>query len=154
MDTNRTIDDAMLSAYLDGELMAQDLRDVRAALATDPALAARLAALHRVNELVVRHAKALDATPLPAGVLGLLQPDAAPSANRAGNATVVQGPWQRWSRHGGVQLALAASLVLALGLAFTSLLEPLPADLPSWAALTALARTGQQATPGRPSPEA
>jgi negative regulator of sigma E activity len=145
MNTRRTIDDDMLSAYLDGELPAQDLRDVRTALAKDPALAARLAALQSVNDLVLRHAKALDATPLPASVLSLLQ--AADQAEAAGmqsahahhahaGATIVQGPWQRWSRHAGAQLALAATLVLALGLALNNLLEPAKAELPALAAYT------------------
>jgi hypothetical protein len=48
----------------------------------------------------------------------------------------VQGPWQRWSRHAGAQLALAASLVLALGLTLNNLLEPAPATLPALAAYT------------------
>ena len=145
MNTNRIIDDDMLSAYLDGELPAQDLRDVRAALANDPALAARLAALQSVNDLVLRHAKALDSTPLPASVLSLLQ--AAGQAEAAGlqsahahhahaGATIVQGPWQRWSRHAGAQLALAATLVLALGLALSNLLDPSQPELPALAAYT------------------
>jgi hypothetical protein len=132
----------MLSAYLDGELPAQDLRDVRAALANDPALAARLAALQSVNDLVMRHAKALDATPLPASILSLFQTadqaDAGrePSVTNSNTAKIVQGPWQRWSRHAGAQLALAASLVLALGLALNNLLDPAQPELP---ALTAYA---------------
>jgi anti-sigma-K factor RskA len=142
MNTDRIIDDAMLSAYLDGELSAQDLREVRAALAIDRALAARLAALQRVNELVVRHAKALDATPLPAGVLELLQP----KAPQATTATIVQGPWQRWSRHAGAQLALAASLVLALGLTLNNLLEPAPAALPALAAYAEQLDTSRSGT--------
>jgi anti-sigma factor RsiW len=133
MNTNRIIDDDMLSAYLDGELPAQDQRDVRLALASDPALAARLAALQRVNDLVLRHAKALDSTPMPASVLALLRTDAAEKTPVATRAKVVQGPWQRWSRHTGAQLALAASLVLALGLALNNLLDPVESELPALA---------------------
>ena len=133
MNSDRNIDDAMLSAYLDGELSAQQLRDVRTALAADPALAERLEAMQRVNELVVRHAQALDASPLPSAVVDMLKADGAKPAQAATTATVVQGPWQRWSRHAGVQLALAASLVLALGLTLNNLREPVPADLPAFA---------------------
>ncbi len=43
------ISDEMLSAYLDGELDAGTARRVDAALTTDPALAARIAALDAVN---------------------------------------------------------------------------------------------------------
>lgn len=140
MNTKREIDDVMLSAYLDGELPAQDLLNVRAALARDPALAARLAALQEVNTLVVHHARALDATPFPTSVLALLQPEARPTA------TVVQGPWQRWSRHAGAQLALAASLVLALGFALNNLFEPVPSELPAFAAYANLLDTAPSGT--------
>jgi hypothetical protein len=136
MNTNRIIDDDMLSAYIDGELPAQDQRDVRVALANDPALATRLAALQSVNDLVLRHANALDATPLPASVLSLLKTEASDSKPVMVSAKVVQGPWQRWSRHTGAQLALAASLVLALGLALNNLLDPAEAELPALAAYT------------------
>jgi hypothetical protein len=146
MNTQRNIDDAMLSAYLDGELPAQDLRDVRTALAADPALAARLAALLEVNELVLRHARALDATPLPASVLELLQNTQSESAQPMPTATIVQGPWQRWSRHAGARLALAASLVLALGLALNNLFEPVPAELPAFAAYAELLDTSPSGT--------
>ncbi len=125
MNTLRTIDDDMLSAFLDGELPAEEIQAVRAALANDAALAARLATLQRVNDLVTRHAQALDATPLPSRTLSLLQ-------SAGTTATVVQGPWQRWSRHAGAQLALAATLVLTLGVAVSYLRSP--AELPALAA--------------------
>jgi len=143
MNTNRTIDDDMLSAYLDGELPEQDLLRVRTALANDPVVAARLAALQRVNDLVLRHARALDATPVPASVLALLEAAEQTFSEtetgqsftaHSGGAKVVQGPWQRWSRHTGAQIALAASLVLALGLALNNLLTPAPLELPVLAA--------------------
>ncbi len=131
MNTNRMIDDDMLSAFLDGELPAQDILAVRTALANDPALAERLAALQRVNDMVARHAKALDATPLPSRVLALLDTTAAQPT-----ATILQGPWQRWTRHAGAQLALAASLVLGLGVAVNYLRSPAPAELPALATYT------------------
>lgn len=134
MNGNTKIDDTMLSAYLDGELPPQELLAVRAAVEADPALAARLDALRSVDALVARHARALDDTPLPAALLAMLQNDAAPSATPA---NVVHGPWQRWSRANGIRLALAASLVLALGLVLTKPFAPLPSDLPPLAAYAA-----------------
>jgi hypothetical protein len=131
---NTRINDDMLSAFLDGELPEQELQAVRAAVASDPVLADRLAALRRVNELVTRHASALDPTPLPATVLALLQTE---SVSAAPKATVLQGPWQRWSRHAGARMALAAGLVLTLAVAMNYLRTPAPGDLPALAAYTA-----------------
>ncbi|MGV3593149.1 MAG: anti-sigma factor family protein [Gammaproteobacteria bacterium] len=133
MNGNRTIDDTMLSAYIDGELPPQDADDVRAAVDADPLLAERLAALRSVDALVARHARALDDTPLPSSVLEMLQAEAAPQATVPA-ANVVRGPWQRWTRASGLHLALAASLVLALGLVLTKPFAPLPTDLPPLAA--------------------
>lgn len=127
---NATIDDTMLSAYLDGELPPQQMNAVRAALDAEPALAERLAALRSVDALVLRHARALDAIPLPDSVLGMLAEDSARTATTHASATVVQGPWQRWSRAGSVGLALAASLVVALGIVLTQPFAPLPSALP------------------------
>lgn len=130
MSSGRTIDDAMLSAWLDGELPEPDAREVRAALASDPRLAARLAALQQVDALVKRHAAALDATPLPSGVLAMLQDGSADSA-RAGN--VVQGPWQAWHARKPAYWALAAGLVLALAVALLQLPGLAPRTLPELA---------------------
>ena len=146
MNTNRIIDDDMLSAYIDGELPAQDQRDVRVALANDPALATRLAALQSINHLVLRHANALDATPLPVSVLSLLKAAASDSKPVSTNAKVVQGPWQRWSRHAGAQLALAASLVLALGLTLNNLLDPVESGLPALTAYASVLDTSPSGT--------
>ncbi len=152
MSSNRTIDDDMLSAYLDGELPAEEQQAVRAAVASDPVLAARLAALQSVNELVLRHAQALDVTPLPTGVLALLQTgdkteSPAPLLEDETSAKVVQGPWQGWSRRTGAKLALAASLVLALGLALINLLEAPASELPALAAYTQALETSPSGTP-------
>ncbi|MDY6984513.1 MAG: hypothetical protein SV422_15615 [Pseudomonadota bacterium] len=141
MNDKATIDDTMLSAWLDGELPPQQMAAVRAALDAEPALAERLAALRSVDALVLRHARALDATPLPASVLGMLADDSAQnSAQNAPtntSATVVQGPWQRWSRSSGAHVALAASLVLALVIVLTQPFAPLPSALPELAAYAA-----------------
>lgn len=151
MNGNATIDDTLLSAYLDGELPPQQMNAVRAALDAEPALAERLAALRSVDALVLRHARALDATPLPASVLGMLadesaQTVAAQTETPNTSAIVVQGPWQRWSRANGVYLALAASLVLALGVVLTQPFAPLPSALPGLAAYAAQLDTAASGT--------
>lgn len=145
MNGNRTIDDMMLSAYIDGELPQHDADDVRAAIEADPLLAERLAALRSVDALVARHAHALDDTPLPADVLAMLQAESTPQAS-APAANVVHGPWQRWTRASGVHLALAASLVLALGLVLTKPFAPLPSDLPPLAAYASQLDTSPSGT--------
>lgn len=146
MNGNATIDDTLLSAYLDGELPPQQMTAVRAALDAEPALAERLAALRSVDALVLRHARALDATPLPDSVLGMLAGDSAQTAATHASATVVQGPWQRWSRASGAGFALAASLVLALGIVLTQPFAPLPSALPELAAYAAQLDTAASGT--------
>ena len=69
-----TITDDMLSAYLDGELSADDRARVDAALAQDPALAARLKALDAATRRFADAIRETDKAPLPAGVEDLLRP--------------------------------------------------------------------------------
>lgn len=113
-----TIDDNLLSAFLDGELQEPQMQAVRAALASDPALAARLEALARVNVQVKQHARALDTRPLPAAVHALLQTD--PVVQPA-SGTALYRPWQDWRPRSARNLALAASIVGVLGFAVTYL---------------------------------
>lgn len=131
MNTQRSFDDTTLSAFIDGELPAHEMQAVNAELARDPALAQRYAALKLANDLVLQHARALDDVPLRAATLALLQPD----ATAAAPANVIQGPWRRWTH---VQRALAASLVIGIGLAVAYWQQPgSPDALPALAAYSA-----------------
>ena len=124
-----TINDALLSAYLDGELSAAELTTVKSALASQPAVAKRLSTLKLVNELAKSHARSIDTFPLPVRARKLLEEAARNgrlrdlSAGPASDATAVSDttsasnvvalrPRFRMS----TMLPIAAALVLAVGL--------------------------------------
>lgn len=102
------IDEAMLIAWVDGELDELSRRRVDRAVAEDPALAERLALHQRVRERLSGHYAPIAAEPVPAAMRALLQdsgkvvPFVRPAAPR----------WRVW----GVGSAIAASLVLGLGI--------------------------------------
>lgn len=126
-----TIDDALLSAYLDGELSGSDLAVVEAALANEPAVGKRLATLKLVNELMRGHAHSIDAIPLPAQIRALVE--SAPSRIHASEtpAPLVPAPVAKavpFYRRPAQWLPLAASVVLALGLGFGTLLKEQAAE--------------------------
>lgn len=122
MHTNDTpIGDELLSAWLDAELAPAERARVDAALAEQPALAARLEQLRQANWLTRQHAGAIDQHPLRPALQALL--GAAPAAELAVGATIlplrsrIARQWQQL-RQGPGALALAASLMLAVGLGF------------------------------------
>lgn len=123
------IDDELLSAWLDNELDAPEHQRVSAALAAQPALAERLQQLRLANELTRRHASAIDALPLPTALQSLLAQADTVAANAdqrgasadAANASVVQLPLRAARRWQPASLALAASVILTVGLAFNVL---------------------------------
>lgn len=111
-------DDAILMAYLDGELDAQEAAQVDAALARDPELAARVARQRRLDARVrTSHAAALE-EPMPDALVqfvlghGAASPAAEPTA--APSNVVAFPPRKRartlWTHLG----ALAAGVVLAV----------------------------------------
>jgi len=107
-----TLNDDVLSAYLDGELSADEMARVAAALANDPAAQARLAAFRRVQALVgAADVKAL--APAPASLAEALR--AAPVGGKA------RGGWFDGMRAAAEALfalprpALAAFALLLVG---------------------------------------
>lgn len=106
------IDEAMLIAWVDGELDEVTRRRVDRAVAEDPALAERLALHRRLRERVSGHYAPIEAEPVPAAMASLLEnsgkvvPFARPSASR----------WRNWGMVG----AVAASMVLGLGIGHLS----------------------------------
>jgi hypothetical protein len=131
MTTQHTIDDAMLSAYLDNELAAQDMRAVSEALAADPVLATRFNALQMADELVRQHARALDDIPLRPSTLALLQTDSGKVVPI--NRKVVNKSWRNWTP---VQRALAAGIVVVVAVV-SYLRDPATDALPALAAYAA-----------------
>jgi hypothetical protein len=115
-----SIGDELLSAWLDDELAPADRQQVSAALAAQPALARRLEQLRLANDLTRQHASLIDALPLPAQLHTLLAPDQPVPASTAQVLT-----WrtrvQQWRHFQPV--SVAASLVLALVLSYSLLLE-------------------------------
>ncbi|WP_313801358.1 anti-sigma factor [Sphingobium sp.] len=106
------IDEAMLIAWVDGELDEVTRRRVDRAVAEDPALAERLEMHRRVRERLSGHYAPIEAEPVPAGMRALLEesgkivPLARPSASH----------WRGW----GIGGAIAASLLLGLGIGHLS----------------------------------
>jgi hypothetical protein len=115
--------DEILSGFLDGELPEREMAAVRAALEQDISLADRLAALAQADRLVREHAAALDRQPMPAAVLAMLD-----RSEASRGARVLQGPWQHLRQYTGRPLALAASVILVLGLAVGWLNRTAPFD--------------------------
>jgi anti-sigma factor RsiW len=70
------VDDETLSAYLDGELSPAERARVEAALAADPALRQRLAALEAATLSFAESIRAVDRAPAPAHVEALLRSQA------------------------------------------------------------------------------
>ncbi|MDN7124773.1 hypothetical protein J6I90_07760 [Pseudidiomarina sp. 1APP75-32.1] len=70
------ITDEQLSAFLDNELPAAEMQMIRDRVATDEAVAERLAQLAEIDQVVSSHAERLLSTPMPKSVLNLLQDNA------------------------------------------------------------------------------
>lgn len=110
--------DEQLMAYADGELAAAEHAAVEAAVAADPALAARVERFRAGRRLLKQRFDAVAEAPVPQALLDLLQAPAArdkvvPLRPRA-SAPAAAAPRRTrpvWP------MALAASLLLALGLA-------------------------------------
>ncbi len=101
-----TVRDAQLSAYLDGELPADEAAAIEAALARSPELRARLDRLRQADDLAARALHGIDRRPLPVAVRDLLahDGDGVPRRSRAWIPSPLARP-----------LALAASIALLVG---------------------------------------
>ncbi|BAI96407.1 hypothetical protein Sj15T_07200 [Sphingobium sp. TA15] len=102
------MDEAMLIAFVDGELDEVNRRRVERAVAEDPALAARLDMHLRLRERLAGHYAPIEAEPVPAAMQALLREEAkvVPFARPATERRRV------WVTGG----AIAASLLLGLGI--------------------------------------
>lgn len=101
------MDEAMLIAFVDGELDEVNRRRVERAVAEDPALAARLDMHVRLRERLAGHYAPIEAEPVPAAMRTLLQED----AKVVPFVPPVQARRRVWAMGG----AIAASLLLGLG---------------------------------------
>ena len=114
------INDEKLSAFLDQELTAQDMEEVREAIRLDATLTERLAQLASADAMVKRHAAAIDDVPMPASIIKMLD-------NSKPADVVYLSEWQKARQKVSQTLrehaALAASLALVIGLASGQLLN-------------------------------
>ncbi len=113
MPGDEGVTDELLVALADGELPPEEMRRLEAAVAADPALAARLEALVAAGVMARRAYADVTAEPVPDRLLAaVLAADAAtaPAPPRAANAPAWRRAWP----------AIAASLVLGLGLGHLS----------------------------------
>ncbi len=116
-----TYTDEQLSAFLDGELSPVEMEAIRNALANNETLADRLAELSAVDSSIRAVYDTINDRPIPPEVTALLE---APTAD---TGTVVSlPPLDRLKQAAGRHLALAASVILAVGIAFGVLLNSGP----------------------------
>ncbi|MEQ6335524.1 anti-sigma factor [Sphingobium sp. MK2] len=102
------IDEAMLIAWVDGELDEVTRRRVERAVAEDPALAERLAIHHRLRHRLSGHYAPIEAEPVPPTMRVLLEQD----EKVVPLMRPVVPRWRNWIIGG----AMAASLILGLGI--------------------------------------
>ena len=101
------IDEAMLIAWVDGELDEVTRRRVDRAVADDPALAQRLEMHRHLRQRLSGHYAPVEAEPVPPAMRALLEEQA-----KVTPITRAAAPkWRSW----GIGGAIAASLVLGLG---------------------------------------
>ena len=121
------ISDEQLSAFLDQELSAQEMTQIREALSVDLALADRLAEFAVTDELVRAHASTIDSIPIPDSITRLLET----------NKVVELSWWRRTHQQITEHAALAASVALLMGLGFGYLIPAGSGSAdPDWLHLT------------------
>ncbi|MBJ6137001.1 hypothetical protein [Marinobacter litoralis] len=120
--------DEKLSAFLDGELLAEEMQQIRDRLAVEPALAARLSELSLVDQTLQAHYGEIDHRPLPEAItqmLGMAKNEPEQPLNN-----VIRFPLrERLRAHTGK--AIAAALVGGFALAQWLSLPTMDADA-SW----------------------
>lgn len=110
-----TITDEKLSAYIDGELVADEIAAIDHALKSDAALAARVDDMRRPDRLIAAAYGEIDKEPMPDAVMQLLQPGPDQFKSEMDD-NVIQFPLQRFLQTPQQWATpLAASLALAIG---------------------------------------
>ncbi|MEL7307120.1 MAG: hypothetical protein AAGK05_04110 [Pseudomonadota bacterium] len=110
------IDDQTLSAFLDNELPANEMKAIRNAIAEDEQLALRLAELCEVDMLVKQHAAQIDIMPL--------SDELAQTIEQHNKENVVSlSKWQQIKLAGRKQMAVAASIAVLFTVAIASFVQ-------------------------------
>lgn len=121
-----TITDEQLSAFLDGELPAEDLKRIAAAIDADAALRKRAEALAAPDTLIKKAYSAIDDAPMPAAVTALLAEPAAD--NVVASAPRTASP-ARWTMPLAASIALSAGIALGMFMSSPARMTPTGAQL-------------------------
>ncbi len=111
MDKTLRKDDQLLSAYIDGELSADDAAALVERLANEPALVQRLEAMRSGDDAVRRVYRQIDEMPLPGAVTELLDAD----VSEKDTSNVVSIRRRAMPRFVNLPVAIAASIALVAG---------------------------------------
>jgi len=115
-----SVTDDILSAFLDGELPADQLKRIAKEIDADPALRQRAEALAAPDAILQKAYRTIDDDPMPDAVLALLEDadDASAQSNVVAFKSRVMRQREIW------RLPIAASIALAAGLALGLSLSP------------------------------
>ena len=119
-----TITDEQLSAFLDGALPDAEMTAIRTELTTDEALQRRLETLALADDLVLKASSAIDAMPLPDGLVEKIEASAMKPAGAAPRQSVRASFWQILQPFMQPQLAATAAIALVAGFAVAELAVP------------------------------
>lgn len=114
-----TISDEMLTAYLDGELAAEEMAEIVRQIKKSPQLASRVEKMCLTDKSLAEAYHAIDDRPMPAGIMEMLEafPEKIKNADNDISATVL--PFKKpqpVSKAPIWQMAMAASVALIIGL--------------------------------------
>ena len=123
MTDKEMTDDERLSAWLDGELPLDEAKRVEERLTAEPAFARRLERLRGADRKAQHVFHSIDRTPMPQGVLDLLQDGDVDRSQETQNAQVARLR-PRAPRFFRVPVAIAASVALVAGFLVHDLIAP------------------------------
>lgn len=117
-DERQERDDEWLSAWLDGELPVAEADELTRRLASEPALAERLAALRAMDRAAVAAFHDLEESPMPRRVLDMIgeHEEAAPRAGNVVPLRSASGAGRGLGRFFRLPVAVAASIALVAGI--------------------------------------
>ena len=138
-----TVTDEMLSAFLDGELSADEANAIESAIKSDAALAARLERMKKVAPLIAKTYAAIDNKPLPEAVRALLHVDESEQGIEKESSVVKFLGKKSLHLQGGWITSMAASVALLIGVGVGLQLAPRN----DWAAGNAIASVIEPSNP-------
>ena len=110
------INDEHISAFLDGELEAHEMAAMRAVIAKDEAVAARIEAFAAVDAKLKQRYGNIDEQALPEGLLAMIESATSKAPTQKTAEIIELSRWQRTKKQVQEHFAVAASVALMLGL--------------------------------------